>query len=686
MLSRVGRPHTEMSAMLRKTFRTDINALRAVAVIAVTLYHFGVLFTPGGFVGVDIFFAISGYLMTGIVIDGLETNSPLFTQLKKFYLARARRIIPALAALLLVLMALGWAFLLPKEFHDLGTHVAFSSTFLSNYKFFMEAGYFDTESHEKWLLHTWSLSAEWQFYLIYPILLWVIWKNLGGRKNLLTAVAALGLISFGLCLFTAPVEPTLAFFSLHTRAWEMLAGGMIFLINPNTLPAWVRGVAEVAGLVMLAASILTIDAQKIWPSAVTALPVLGSMCILIAAQQRSIFARNRVLQWIGDRSYSIYLWHWPIIVAIRYADLPSTPAIMMAGIAASIIIGALSFKWIETPSLKQKPSAPSRLISASNITALLASVVTAGVIIRLAHGFPSRIPETITNIAAGAEDFRRTQKQCTTRTGNVSPGCLITRNGVASSATVKATMLGDSHADAMITALAAAMPSERDAVLDLTYFGCPVVDEFKMVASEFHEGNRCTDFLKWAKLRIEEEASDVPLVIATRASAYLQGRNEKIITGSIPMPSIYFTERLPASDPLFQQEYFNNYKRTICTFSSKRKTYLVAPTPEMIKNIPKTLARALMRGDTIPISVSRADFDARHRLVNKMQRQIAEDCNVTILNPAEYLCNDQLCASTYQGRPMYYDDDHLSEHGNKQLVPMFETVLQQNHQQNIADK
>lgn len=178
---------------MSQTFRHDINGLRAIAVIAVVLFHFNPSWVPGGFAGVDVFFVISGFLMTGIIFRGLEQNN---FSILKFYVARANRIIPALAVLCSVLLVVGWFYLTPLEYKALGKHAASSITFLSNITYWREAGYFDTSSHEKWLLHTWSLSVEWQFYIIYPIILVLLSKlfSIKTIKSILLAGTILGFI------------------------------------------------------------------------------------------------------------------------------------------------------------------------------------------------------------------------------------------------------------------------------------------------------------------------------------------------------------------------------------------------------------------------------------------------------------------------------------------------------------
>jgi peptidoglycan/LPS O-acetylase OafA/YrhL len=214
----------------RANFRSDINGLRAWAVVAVVFYHFGIPGFGGGFVGVDVFFVISGFLMTGIVIRGLERDD---LSLFGFYMARARRIVPALVGLCAVLLGLGWLLLLPPDYQMLATHSAYSLAFLSNVEFWLEAGYFDSASHEKWLLHTWSLSVEWQFYLILPVVLWVVWRIRPGRTMQMWAVGLTLLASSAASIWTTSTQPSAAFYLLHTRAWEMLGGGLVFLLSPK---------------------------------------------------------------------------------------------------------------------------------------------------------------------------------------------------------------------------------------------------------------------------------------------------------------------------------------------------------------------------------------------------------------------------------------------------------------------
>lgn len=323
----------------KSAFRHDINGLRAWAVLVVMLFHFGIPGFSGGFVGVDIFFVISGYLMGGIIIGGLEERGGRKFSVWNFYLSRARRILPALLVLCAILLVLGWFVLLPTYYRALGGHVLTSALFLSNIKYWLEAGYFDSASHEKWLLHTWSLSVEWQFYLLLPLLLWGVWRFWPGRRNAFIALSVCFGASLGLSIWLTAFRPEAAFFLFPTRAWEMLAGTLIAMRGGvNAYAPWQRQACEGLGFSMMAIAVFTANPET-WPGGYAVLPVLGAMLVLIANRQDSPLTAPAVLQRLGDWSYSVYLWHWPVVVALAYLGWLQQWYIVLAGLVLSLLLG-----------------------------------------------------------------------------------------------------------------------------------------------------------------------------------------------------------------------------------------------------------------------------------------------------------------------------------------------------------
>ncbi|PSV30190.1 acyltransferase [Photobacterium sp. GB-27] len=345
-------------------FRTDINGLRALAVIAVVLFHFNPSWVPGGFAGVDVFFVISGFLMTGIIFRGLENNS---FSIINFYVARANRIIPALSVVCLALLIFGWFYLTPLDYRALGKHVASSMGFVSNIIYWRESGYFDAVAHSKWLLHTWSLSVEWQFYMIYPVVLVLLKKciSLTNIKRLLIVGTVIGFIFSAYATYRWP-NP--AYFLLPTRAWEMMMGGLAFLYPLQNIKETSKKYLEWVGIALILASYAFISKDNLWPGYLALIPVLGAYLIIIANRNGSVITDNVVMQKVGLWSYSIYLWHWPVVVFGYYFEMQHWEWI---GIPLSVILGFCSYKLIEKVDIKKLSTLYFLIVTSSFLIFLL---------------------------------------------------------------------------------------------------------------------------------------------------------------------------------------------------------------------------------------------------------------------------------------------------------------------------
>ena len=320
-------------------FRYDINGLRAIAVIAVVIFHFNHDWLPGGFAGVDVFFVISGFLMTKIIFKGIENKT---FNLFKFYVARANRIIPALAVLCLALLIFGWFNLTPDDYRFLSKHVISSLGFFSNVIYWQESGYFDSIAYEKWLLHTWSLSVEWQFYIIYPVLLMLLNKFIS-FENLKRLIVLSTIVGFALSVYVTLYWPDSSYFLLPTRAWEMMLGGIASLYTFNLKEPNKKKI-ELLGIFLILCSYIFISSDTPWPGYMAILPVFGAFLVLAANRQDSLLTNNVVFQVIGRYSYSIYLWHWPIVVYGYY----TFDHWWVIGLPLSFVCGAISYKYVES--------------------------------------------------------------------------------------------------------------------------------------------------------------------------------------------------------------------------------------------------------------------------------------------------------------------------------------------------
>jgi peptidoglycan/LPS O-acetylase OafA/YrhL len=288
-------------------FRYDINGLRALSVVIVVLYHFDSKIVPGGFIGVDVFFVISGYLMTKIISSSIEKGGfNVFT----FLYRRFKRLFPALAFLCFIVYLYAFIYLTSVEFQEVSKHVVASLSFSSNFIYWLEAGYFDSSAATKWLLHTWSLSAEWQFYIIYPFIL-LLYYNVFSIKIIKYIILASFIISFIVSLFLFNNHPDAAYYLLPSRAWEMLLGGLALYFP---LKKGFRGYVCLICLISIVASAFLIDSDANWPGYIALIPTVSAYIIIASNWDWKLF-ENKYIQLIGLWSYSIYLVHWPLKVA-----------------------------------------------------------------------------------------------------------------------------------------------------------------------------------------------------------------------------------------------------------------------------------------------------------------------------------------------------------------------------------
>ena len=655
-----------MTDHTRPNFRPDINGLRAWAVAAVVFYHFGVPGFAGGFVGVDVFFVISGFLMTGLVVKGLERGT--FSVLG-FYMARGRRIVPALVVLCAALLALGWFVLLPPDYKMLSTHSVYALSFLSNVEFWQEAGYFDAASHEKWLLHTWSLSVEWQFYLILPLVLLAVWRIKPGRAAQTWAIG-LGLVaSLAASVWVTSSNPNAAFYLLHTRAWEMLGGGLVFLLaGKPTLSATQRRWLEAAGLLMIALAITAFDKETAWPGWWAALPVVAAMLVLLA-NRNSPWTASALPQWLGDRSYSLYLWHWPVYVTLVYVNLDSNPWAIAGALLLTALLGHLSYVWVESTSrrwLERKRFG----VAAGGLVMAAVAVALPAVGVWAQQGVAGRFAPTIELAAAEKNNFNPRRDECHPSKGSTFPACLY---GGKEPAVV---MIGDSHADALVPGLVQARMRNEFGVAEWTYTACTFIFGAHKTPDkqlEMGGGNyNCDDFIKWTRSQIDALPSNIPLVIVNRYAAAALGGNE--LHRDKNTPEIYFSKMFDSSTNEYLNEFSLHITRSACELAKSRIVYMVRPIPEMGFDVPKIISRRMIFGMDNDLSISIESYRERNAWVWAAQDAARDQCGIKILDPTAYLCRDGRCWGSMNGVPLYVDDDHLGRVGNKMLEPMFTEV------------
>jgi peptidoglycan/LPS O-acetylase OafA/YrhL len=481
-------PVTGEEANQPPRFRKDINGLRALSVGLVVLFHVGWKGAGGGFLGVDVFFVISGFLMTQIIDRRLRAGRFSYW---RFLAERAARIWPALGAMLLVWLVGGVAFLPPSDLRELARQALGAASFWSNHYFLDRSGYDTGGADGNWLLHTWTLSVEWQFYVLYPLLLLAVARlaQRGHRRNLGPwVVAALALLSLARHVLLSRSHPSEAFFLLTARAWEMAVGGLVHWLGPRTAlgSSPRRSAASTAGLLLIVGSALWFGLAHIAPVGLgwrSVVPVAGAAIVLWSAHGESFLFRPSWIQRLGSASYSIYLWHWPLVVASRLGDLPRLhPLATQVGlIVASIALGLLSFTYVESLSRHARGDVrwaalakPLALLVLASLAALVVTA-TSGLAFRMPRGTPLVVPTREADyFPASCSNFMVTAAELRT--------CTIAKDDRR-----HVLVIGDSHAEHLYPWFA------RKSQVSVDFFTeaeCPPVPNFDRLQEGFH----CLDY------------------------------------------------------------------------------------------------------------------------------------------------------------------------------------------------
>lgn len=629
--------------MTAESYRPDIDGLRAIAVLSVVLYHFNVAGVRGGFVGVDVFFVISGYLITGIIQSELAKGE--FT-LARFYERRARRIFPALFVMLLATMGAGLLLLLPSDLERLGQATVATILFVSNVLFYERSGYFDEASDFNALLHTWSLGVEEQFYVGLPLLLMVIHRY--KPTWLIRVVALCGLLSFVGCAMGQLVQPKLAFFLSPFRAWELLLGALLALgAVPRFGNETFRQAASAVALAVLVATVALMRAGPDFPGWKAAIPVLATAVLLHAGAGGRTLA-GALLSWrplvfVGLISYSLYLWHWPLLVFVKYRQgmEPLGVGQVPVLIVASLLLAVFSYRWVEQPFRRWRKdggaSSRSGVFAASGVGALL--LAGSGVVLAATHGLPERVSSPVL-----ALDRARLPVvpylECDGKP--VSMGHIACRIGAVG--TGKSTLVwGDSWAIAWAPALDEVFRREgRSGVLAVKSACAPLVGVNNTKSPTCIERN--AQVLAWIQ---ENRPERVYLVGAWPAwTNDVVGYSLEDLSGARGNADIFaaaYRRTLQAIDPYVGE------------------IVVLAPTPGAPKFLPYRLAMAGWSGAMMPPPVTRVDFDKESSNFWKGAREPV--VGEKMLDPASWFCDRATCRYLDDGLLLYRDGHHISLDG-----------------------
>ncbi|WOI52419.1 acyltransferase family protein [Parvularcula sp. LCG005] len=648
--------------------RLDIDGLRSIAVLPVVLYHAG-LGLPGGFVGVDVFFVISGFLITGIVARDIEEKRFTFAN---FMERRIRRLFPALFAVLALTTLMAAIVLIPSDFVDYAKSLIATCLYVSNIHFYMEIGYFTEAAHLKPLLHTWSLAVEEQFYLFLPVTMVVLYKFFPKAIRLGVLIVAT-VLSLLLSIWGTAEHASAAFYLLPTRAWELLLGGLLALgVFPRL--GGRKKTAEMIGIVGLVGLLIAnqfYSTAMPFPSYTALLPVLGTLFIIWSGtENQTLVARGlswRPLVFIGNISYSLYLWHWPVIVFVRYGSNND----MSLGekwfcVFLSVGLAYLSWRFVEQPFRYRKVLAKRTGLFIGGMIGSLATICL-GFFIASQQGFDQRLEPRLRGLIASME-FEDVPNCHGLMEAQIAAGLACTRgaDGVAPDFA----LIGDSHADAMASAVFDAARDLGRAGYQITGPGyLPLPEVYRIGAYDLRQMTDNT----LAFLAAHEEVRTI--ILGGYWTHYVTGvtyRHE----GSVYADAGYDGSGLYYNARAIE----NGLERLIAMFPDRQFILLEDPPSGRDLHILD-----YVRGEHTPwrkasVGLSEEEAVAQRASYEALLRKVGDrHDNVVVVDLLDAFCRDGLCPLfADDGSPLYRDGDHVNDVGASALKDRFEAALVEN--------
>jgi len=650
-------------------YRREIDGLRALAVLPVIFFHAGYEVFSGGFVGVDVFFVISGYLITKIIIADLDKGR---FSIVVFYERRARRILPALFLVMLVCLPFAWLWLLPSDMKDFSQSLVAVVLFASNVLFWKESGYFDVAAELKPLLHTWSLAVEEQYYLFFPVFLMLAWRF--GRQVVLFTMGALALGSLIFAQWSVSSDPALAFYLLPTRGWELLIGAFVaFILDSMNGVAPRRSIAETGGWVgvaLLGYSVLTFDEATPFPGLGALVPTVGTALIILFASPATVVGRvlgNRGFVGVGLISYSAYLWHQPLFAFLRHRSLTEPSALLFFVMAlASLALAYFSWRFVETPFRSKVKTSRALVFGSASVGLAFFGVV--GVLGHVTDGAFGRVPDDAVLLIQKTAGEKGRSRECWEKlrqSRSLDGACVL---GDESQPPTFA-LFGDSHAATLANQMDVHARKSRISGYDFTYIAC---SPLRVGSDAKNDANSrvCSELRRDFFDKLEKGVLPKTIVVFARWTLRVERSRFDNGEGGVEFgeddpwivpghPSIGYVEALG-----------DGIKSAVLEMiAAGHRVVLVYPAPEMGWSVPLQLVRAVQyRGVLMDhdASVSQEVFRERNKRVHRILDGIGEHEGLVRVRPEYIFCDTYVskrCVGNVTGLPLYYDDDHLSNFG-----------------------
>jgi peptidoglycan/LPS O-acetylase OafA/YrhL len=641
-------------------YRADIDGLRAICVVSVILFHFGVPGFSGGYVGVDVFFVVSGYLITLLLIA--PSDATFAQRAQEFYVRRGRRILPALLFVLAASAAVAAVLFFPADLWRFGRSLVFATAMLGNIGAWIDGGYFELGERFAPLQHLWSIGVEEQFYLGYPLVLLLLSSYLPRFRS--ATIVALTLLSFLLCIFASYHHPSANYYWLPTRAWQLLCGALVAL---GVVPAIGNRIASetlaIASLALLALTIHLYGPATPYPGLYAIAPSAAAVLLIATATTRPTLVSRLLsvgpLVFTGLISYSLYLWHAPILAFFVYYNIAVPGPIALVGLLIVIyLLGVVGWAAIEKPIRSKRMLQSNRSFVAATLAVTFVSGVFGGLLL-LSRGLPQRFAgEEIATLAAGADDFPLMEQCANIALERVARGELCSY-GPPDDSLAKVVVWGDSHAYALLPTYEALAASHRIRLYYGIMGACRPLLRARVDESEWRQ-RRCAQF-NAAMIRAIERLDPQAVVL----NAYWIDRDTNLPGSNAAVPD----------DP----DFLASLERVLTQVDSgKRSVCAVLTVPSHEYPVPYALAMARRRGlNEDFLVVTRAEALEQYEYVERDMRLLERQGQLRVADPKDVLCPANECLlQGSDSKPLYRDRHHLSMTGGAYVSNVIETCLQ----------
>ncbi len=644
-----------------------MDGLRAIAVLLIIFFHAGFELFQGGFIGVDIFFVISGFLITKNITALQENHS---FSLIKFYEKRARRIIPALFFLILCTLPFAWFWMLPEELKELSKSIVSVAVFASNLLFYYQSGYFDSASELKPLLHTWSLGIEEQFYIVFPLILMLFCRS---KKPIILVLACLSLIFAHWCSI---VYPSFNFFMLPSRGFELLIGAIVALHNLDKKYQINHELGSVMGLFLIIYALASFDKNTPYPSLYTLIPIIGACLIIIYASSKNIVGKilgSKIFISIGLISYGAYLWHQPLLAfsRLRLIEAPSKTLLFLVCIL-SLIMGLLSKRYIEDI-FRDEKKISQKLFTWLAIIFTLAFILI-GFFGYIKQGFPERmnIPKDIINSLADNIIRKKCNPNIDPKTGDNNNFCIL---GDEYSSSISAAIFGDSHSDALLPVFDKVGQENQKKIVHISLGGCP-----PLLGIDVARGNYPSQTCYELSRRQYKYVKDNNIKVV-----FLIGRWSLYTDGDYNGDNMYFltSHEFPdISKEISRVNFKKSLENTIKKYQELGvRIFLVAQVPHQ-KVDASLLYKKLYffdvatKGDVIKkLSITKVEHSKFQHFSRDLFVEFQNKYNVKYVNLDDVLCDAEKCLIGNDYISNYRDDDHLSIPGALSTYKIIKSLL-----------